>query len=325
VTGKGVIVVCYSYVFPLFAKLFDLRRIAKDYLIVLEPSWSGYCNWDVLCYSCLETPVFIQANEPRDYEFIEGLRPNFWPVPIAANSWIDHRVFRPLEGCKKDVDLIMVAGWADFKRHHRLFKALGSLRDRGRCLKTVLIGYPMTQSRDRILEAAAYYGVHDQLEIYESLSPTEVNQHLNRAKVNIIWSRKEGVNRAIVEGMFANVPCLIRDGFNYGYRYPHINPQTGSYASDTELPDKLLFMLDHYRDFSPRAWVEQHMTCQQAADTLGRTIENSMTTVGEPWSGRLAVKVNGLHGMQYWEPRDHETFARDYAHLASCIRARNPA
>ena len=323
--GKGVIVVCYSYVFPLFARLFDVRKIAKDYLIVFEPSWSGYCNWDILCYSHLECPVFVQANEPRDYKFIEGLQPHFWPVPIAANSWVDHRVFRPIEDVKKDIDLIMVAGWADFKRHHRVFNALGKLRKRGVRLKAVFIGYPMNQSRDRILDAATYYGVRDQLEIYESLTPNEVNRHLNRAKVNLIWSRKEGVNRAIVEGMFADVPCLLREGFNYGYHYPHINSLTGCYANEQELPDKLIWMADNREKFSPRAWVEANMSCQRATDMLTRTIESSMAKVGEPWSGRLAVKVNGLHGMQYWEPQEKETFVRDYSYLASCIQTGKPA
>jgi len=47
---KGVISILYSYALPLFAKLFDIRRIAEDYFLVLEPSWSGYCNLDKLCY-----------------------------------------------------------------------------------------------------------------------------------------------------------------------------------------------------------------------------------------------------------------------------------
>ena len=31
--------------------------------------------------------------------------------------------------------------------------------------------------------------------------------------------------------MFAGVPCIVRQGFNYGYRYPYINGQTGCFAA----------------------------------------------------------------------------------------------
>jgi hypothetical protein len=47
---KGVIVVDYSFAFPLLARFYDISRIAENYYLVLEPSLSGYCDLDVLCY-----------------------------------------------------------------------------------------------------------------------------------------------------------------------------------------------------------------------------------------------------------------------------------
>ena len=41
---RGVLVVDYSYVFPLFAELFDVPAIAERYNLVLEPSWRGLCT-----------------------------------------------------------------------------------------------------------------------------------------------------------------------------------------------------------------------------------------------------------------------------------------
>jgi len=38
---RGVLVVDYSYVFPLMAGLFDLAAIADRYTLVLEPSWAA--------------------------------------------------------------------------------------------------------------------------------------------------------------------------------------------------------------------------------------------------------------------------------------------
>ena len=97
-------------------------------------------------------------------------------------------------------------------------------------MKAILVGYPMGQTKDDVCERAKYYGVFDQLEIHESITSEEVNTHFSRAKVNVLWSRREGWNRAIIEGMFAGVPCVLRKGHNYGFRYPYINANTGCYS-----------------------------------------------------------------------------------------------
>ena len=107
----------------------------------------------------------------------------------------------------------------------------------------LLIGYNVGLTKDAIVALAGFHGVLDQIEWHEGLTQTQVNYHLNRAKVHVIWSRKEGVNRAILEGMFAGVPCIIRDGFNYGYRYPYVNDATGCFSAEDELPDTIVRML----------------------------------------------------------------------------------
>lgn len=317
---RGVICILYSYALPLFARLFEIERITEKYVLVLEPSWSGYCNLDILCYSQLNSPVYVQAYEPRDQEFILNLRSNLAPIPVSNNWWVDHKIFRPLANVPKDVDVIIVAGWADFKRHHRFFQALRTLHCRNIILKVTLIGYPMGKIKDDILQAAEYYGVSDQLEVYEWITQEEVNFQLNRAKVNVIWSRKEGANRAIIEGMLADVPCVLREGHNYGYAYPYINLQTGCYSAEEELPEKLLWMIENYRQFSPRTWVMQHMSCQRATEIVSNTIKERALKCGESWTHDLAVKVNGLHGMSYWDDKDRQAFESDYQFLVSTIR-----
>src|SRR5205814_6603850 len=67
---RGVLYVDYSYVFPLLAGLFDLRAIADRYHLVLEPSWSGVCTPEVLLYSRLDRPVFVETIEPRDHRVL---------------------------------------------------------------------------------------------------------------------------------------------------------------------------------------------------------------------------------------------------------------
>ena len=319
---KGVIVLQYSHIFPLFAKLFDLRAVAERYYIVLEPSWSGYCDLDVICYLQYPFSVFVEAYEPRDAHFLDTTASNLTPVPLAANWWVDHRIFHPVQGATKDVDLIMVAGWAAYKRHSRFFGALATLRRRGVKPKVVLIGYGLGLSKTDIVGEAQAHGIADQIEVYEGLTQQEVNHHLNRAKVQVLWSRKEGVNRAIIEGMFAGVPCILREGFNYGYRYPYINDATGCFSSEQDLPDTLVRMIDSYETFAPREWVMNYMSCGRAAAILGESIGRVARAAGERWTGELAVKVNGLHNVYYWDQEDRTRFAADYAFLAGAARER---
>jgi glycosyltransferase involved in cell wall biosynthesis len=317
---KGVLNLNYSHFFPLFARLYDVERVAERYHIVLEPSWSGYCNPDVLCYTRYRFPVFVQAYEPRDREFIDRLDSNLVSVPVSANWWVDHEMFRPQPGVEKDIDVVMIASWARFKRHHRFFAALRKLRSTGPAPRVVLIGYPIDLTRDDILELARYYGVGDLVEAREWVPPAEVAQVLARSKVNVIWSRREGVNRAIIEGMFAGVPCILREGFNYGYHYPYINDQTGCFATEAELPATLRRMIDHHREYSPREWVMQNMSCIRAAQILGDVIRKTAEAAGETWTRDLVPKVNRLHDMDYLNEEDRERFADDYAFLRSAIR-----
>jgi len=317
---KGVIVLDYSFIFPLFAKLFDVASIGEHYHIVLEPSWSGYCEFNILCYSRFDFPIFVQSIEPRDSRLLQNVSSNLLPVPVAANWWVDHRIMRPASNVPKDVDVIMIASWSRFKRHARFFAALAKLRAQRKRLQTVLVGYAGDCTMDDIYQQAKYYGVEDQVEMYERLKPEAVNGYLNRAKVNIIWSRREGVNRTIIEGMFCDVPCIVREGFNYGFHYPHINSQTGCYSSERALPDRLVWMTENYLSFSPREWVMANMTCQRATDVLAEAIRQHAVAAGENWTRGLAVKVCYLNAMRYWDEADTVRFKGDYEFVKSLIR-----
>jgi glycosyltransferase involved in cell wall biosynthesis len=220
----------------------------------------------------------------------------------------------------KEFDLIMIAAWGAYKRHHCFFHALRDLRVRGHRLRALLLGYPIGMSLKEILDQARFYGVEDQLEVHELVPYKQVNDFLNRAKINIMWSRKEGVNRAIIEGMFAGVPCLVREGFNYGYKYSYINKQTGCFSTERQLPDTILTMLENHARFNPRDWVMENMSCQRATAILSAKIKEVATKVGEPWTEDLTPKVNWLQGMGYWNPEDEGRFAEDIAYLTTTYR-----
>jgi len=316
---RGVLALQYSYVYPLLAKFFDVEKIAARYYLILEPSWSGFCDLNVLIYTRLRHPVFVGSIEPRDTEFIRQLGSNLIPAPFSSNTWVDDRVFRPLPDVRPDADIIMVVGWARYKRHHAFFRGLAHLRQRRVQPKVILAGYPIDLTKEDILRVADLYGVRDLLEIHEWASPAEVNRLLNRAKVNVLWSRREGVNRAIIEGMLAGRPCLVREGLNYGYHYPHINSQTGRFSTERDLPHVLFQMIENYGRYGPRQWVLANMSCRKTADLLNQAIKAKAQELGENWTQDIVPKVNELGCVRYWDAADSTRFAGDYDFLRSCI------
>lgn len=317
---RGVIVVDYSYIFPLFAALFDLTAIGQRYHIVLEPSWRGLCTADILCYSNFEFPVFVETIEPRDTAFLESLGANFVVVPTAANWWVDHRRIAAVPGVQKDLDVVMVAGWSGVKRHWRFFKILRDLRSRGHVLKVALVGYKQDKDIATIAEEASHFGVRDQVELHEDLPLEGVNQLLSRSRVHVLWSRKEGANRAIVEALFADVPVIAREGLGYGHPYPYINESTGRFATEQTLADAILEVIRQPQRYSPRAWALENMSPQRATSILDEAISRSCRQRGEPWTGGIAVKTVQLSTQQYWNPADAPSFDEDYAWLGSQVR-----
>lgn len=311
---KGVLYLFYSYAYPLLLKLFKARAIAERYHLVLEPSWSGFCDLNVLAMAALGHPVFVASIEPRDTAFLRSLAANLVPVPVGANGWVDFRVFRPLPDVARDLDLVMVAGWASYKRHWAFFRALRRLRQ-SLTPRVALVGYPLDTDVAAILADAKKAGVEDLIEVHERLSPDAVNQVLNRSKVNILWSRREGVNRAIVEGMAANVPCVLRAGFNYGHHYAYINAETGCYATEAELPQVLARMIRDRESFSPRRFFLEHLTPQASTATLNEAIKAVANERGERWTRDIAIRVSALDGLAYWDPADRLRFEADYRFL----------
>jgi glycosyltransferase involved in cell wall biosynthesis len=322
---KGLVLAHYNHNFPVLAAQYDLDRLSSRYHLALEPSWSGFCDPQLLLYAKYRFPVFVEAYEPRDAAFLVSIRSNLVPVSIGGNWWVDHRVFFPKAQCK-DSDVVMVAGWGSYKRHSRFFHALSRLRRNGHRLRVILIGYSVGWPKESVLDQARYFGVADQLEVHENVPYEQVNDVVNRAKVSVLWSRKEGFPRAVIESMFAGVPCIMRQGFNYGYHYPYINEETGCFADDAGLPRALLDLISRSAEMSPRTWVMENMTCQLATRILSESIGEWCSRQKEPWSKPLAVKITKLNNMAYWDPDDGMRFGADYEwieehcrrHTSSC-------
>ena len=318
--NKGVVIINYSSYFVMIAKLFDIERIASRYIIVLEPSWAGFCDMSILIFTQIDDPVVVMTFEARDRKFLEYIDTNLIPVDLGNGWWVDHRMFKPSSCTKRDFDIIMVAAWAPYKRHYEVFKALKELKTRGKSYRVVLAGY--SGSLETIKFWANYFGISDWITFYDSITPAEVGKLYARSKVNILWSRFEGNNRAIIEGMLCDTPCIIRTGHNYGEDYEYINSKTGEFANESDLPDKLVCVIENFRSYSPRQYITSEHSCIVATERLQQVISKLSYHSANQKSKYLAVKLNMLDGMEYFHTSDSGRFRDDYQYLASCVKQR---
>lgn len=286
---RGVIVISFD-VFGQLSINYRIDSILKDYFIVLEPSWSSYCTPEILQFiNYLDTRVVVQAAEKLDYDFMNRLNANFIPVDIGASNWVDDRLFVDLK-LPKEFDCIMVSHWGDLKRHYHLFEALNQIRDRS--LRVCLIGESrMGRTRADLLDLADYYGVRSQLSIFENIPSAEVNRLVNQSKVNILLSRKEGANRGIFEGFFANVPGIVLRS-NRGVNKNYINEFTGKLIEENELASALVWFRDNYATLEPRKWALENISCHVSTKKIEECLKQAAASVGEPWTKSIVPKVN---------------------------------
>lgn len=317
---KGVLYLYYSYIYPLFLRLFDVKEIEESYHIVVEPSWTGYCDLNLLCLTTLKHDVVVGSIEPYDSNFIKNIESNLTTAEFSGNTWVDPNKFHPLDNCDKEYDVIYIASWGTYKRHWAFFQALNKLKQQGKILKVVLVGYSIDLTSKDIQALANECGVLDQITIFENINAEKVNELLNKSKINLLWSRREGVNRAIIEGMAANVPCVVRAGFNYGHNYHYINEKTGQFADEQSLPLVLMEMLDNLARFSPRAYVVDKMTPEVSTQTINKKLKEVSNRQGQNWTQDIVVRESTLGGLTYKDSNDWQRFENDYVYLESKIK-----
>ena len=281
--------------------LTDVERVLEHYTLVVEPGWSGYADPNLLRLCAYrQHDIVVCSPEPSDFDFLASLNCNLIPVRLGASDWVNPTVFRPLERVAKEYDAVLVAGWGVYKRHHALFAALRRIRQLD--YKVALVGEEWKGTRAEIDALIDLYGVRDRLVIYQSLSPSEVNEVLNRSRVNLILTLREGANKSIFEGFFANVPGIVLAN-NIGINKNHINEQTGRLISERQLPEALLWFRSNYQRFQPREWALAHISPEVSTAKLNEFLRELALKRGETWTRDIVAKTNCPDPVYYPDER----------------------
>lgn len=275
VVSKGILIITFTRTFAFFQKHVDIGSLESFFNIVLEPSWAGYFDPDILFWNYrAKCPVFVQASEITDMASIDSLGGKLVPVSIGASDWVDHRIFYPTNE-ERIFDSVYVTNTSRGKRTHRYLKALFEIKNQGvPDYKGALVCAGWGGRVKEIKQLYKYYEMDNICDLFFELKHEDLRKILCQSKVNILLSKKEGSNRSLFEAMFCNTPVLALVD-NLGVNKSYLNEFTGMLVWDHHLPDALLSMRDKWANYRPREWAMNNISPQVTSDKLCRIIVNN--------------------------------------------------
>ena len=188
-------------------------------------------------------------------------------LDIGPADFVDIEVFRPL-GIKKDYDGIQVSHWTDFKRPEMFVRAAGMLPWRS----FVKLGHfveggsePECNLRDSNMGLAIEIGANIDFPYARATdnssfpsSKEAMNDYINRARIGILTTKVEGINRFKMECLASGVPVLVPDDASYPTK-KHITDETGALFEPTPegLAKIIEDVLTNIGGYAPRSYIER--------------------------------------------------------------------
>ena len=299
VREKGVLLLKFNHRIVAFHRSVDMAALLRHYVLVLEPSWSGYARPDFLAFTRYrDQAIVVLAPFQGDRQLLDALATNLVPLELGSGDWVNPNLFRPLTGEPKRFDAVMIIRWSASKRLDLLMRALNEISDPTFRVALVVTSDPGDRNRQGALHALERSGLRSQFEIFENIPPEEVNRVLNQSKVNVLLSRREGGNRGLFEGFFAGTPGMVLRN-HVGVRTEHFRPDTGRLIDRRNLARELLHFRSHWSEFDPRPWALANIAPEVSTRRLNEFCKAQLKNVGEPWTADIRMKSN-CPGLRYY-------------------------
>lgn len=250
---KGVLAIKFTKTFSYYLRNIDVQALDCYFILVLEPSWSGYADPDILGFIGHSKNIIVQASELEDRVLLNCLPETFIGVSFGASDWVDYRLFDDLK-TEKIYDSIYIANTNPIKRVKRYLEAVEKIVKDGNdkyigCLVCASWGGAETL----VKELVESYHLNDNLVVCFSVGRSDVVRYINQSKVNVLLSYKEGSNKSLFEAMFCNTPVICLSE-NIGVNKSYINEYTGLLVPDALLESSLLWVREYHSRFQPRLW-----------------------------------------------------------------------
>jgi glycosyltransferase involved in cell wall biosynthesis len=313
---RGVLLVTFEDQWLRLLRHADLGALARDFELVLSPTWSP--PYDLAMAAAVSLwpgeRIFTLLSNFADQEVYARFSPKLRPVPLLASSWVDPAAFTagPSE---KEFDVVMVANFSPYKRHGAFFAALAALRRLGRKPRVLLAGVPwQARTADTLLELASGHGVADQITVRANLGDAELRAAIRSARTAVIFSLIEGSCVAAAECLLLGVPLGMLANAHIGSK-TFVNPSTGRLlrpgARNTALD--LARFIDEAHTFRPREWMLAHgVTFIGSTRVLNAAIREEVLRSGGSWSSDIVEHRHVRLRPRYADPDAVNRFAGLY-------------
>lgn len=215
-------------------------------------------------------------------------------LDIGPADFVDTDAFRPL-GVTKDYDGIQISHWSDFKRPelfvkgaglvpHRTFLKLGHFVDNGTIAEQEL--------RDNSIRLAKEVGARIDFPYADAKSNADfprskdlMNNYINRARIGVLTTKVEGINRFKMECLSAGIPVIVPKDTSYPTK-KHINQKTGLEFEPTPegLAQTIEDVLTHLERYDPRDYILKTTGKAIALKKLKVALEQICEREGVPYN-----------------------------------------
>lgn len=287
---KGFLLISFESELLKLANNLHLSEIEKQYEIAFLPTWQPFFSVPLYCFlSKIKLPFWIMASSAKDANLCPSVGPLCKALPFQASSWIDSNSFPDVPE-KKDIDIIMLANFMEYKRHWLLFEAL---RDLPKNLKVILIGQGIgLRTREVLMDEAELFGVIGRFDLIENPSNETIQRLLGQARLFCALSAKEGSNIAVAESLLAGTSVGIYVNAIIGSK-DYINPSNGILFNDFE---KLSVQIERFLNSSVelvrpaeiQRWARGNISAQVNNTKLNTIVRNTNLSKGCIWTQDLA-------------------------------------
>lgn len=219
-------------------------------------------------------------------------------LQVSNADFVDTESFAP-DGRPKTHDVIMVARWEPFKAHDLLLDAVALLVRRNVAIRGVMVGHLAATTTKDLRASLAYHARilgrirHERLPIdlplangialdAADLSKASMMARINAARVGVVLSKTEGLNRFKMECLACDVPVIICSDACWTLRR-HITPQTGlQVPRRAEALAEAILAARARHALRPRERILATSGCDRSMRALQETIDRLDARGGHP-------------------------------------------
>lgn len=286
---KGVFLIAFTKTISYFLRNpVLLKNLDENFVFILEPSWAGYADPDILSFLLTTTDCLVQSSEITDRIFLNSLFPQVKTLSFGASNWVDSDIFKPHD-LPKRFDSVYVANMNFIKRIFRYIDAVKYIvANHDADYKGCLICAHWGRGKNVIADYIRSLNLENNFEYIQGLPREDLIKKLSESKTNVLLSLKEGSNRSLFESMFVDVPVICL-GENVGVNKAYINEHTGCLTSDLFFVDALVNMKENYKFYSPRKWALENISARITTAHLSNVLRAKFSN---RCNHDLLVKVN---------------------------------